>query len=62
MYDDTKEYPADIVLLDTPIHNADDLIDAGLMDLDIGDDTEQTSEVVLLDTIRLDDSELGFLE
>jgi len=61
MDDDTKEYPADLVLLDNPIHDADDLIEAELDDLDVGDDTTETSEVVLLEMVRLDGSDLDFV-
>lgn len=60
MDDDTKEYPVDVILLDSPIHLADDLIEDELDDLDVGDDTEQTSEVVLLDMVRLDSGDLDF--
>jgi hypothetical protein len=61
MDDDTKEYPLDVILLDSPIYDADALIEAELDALDVGDDTEQTSEVVLLDMVRLDGGDLDFV-
>lgn len=61
MDDDTKEYPADLVLLENPIHDADDLIEAELDDLDVGDDTAETSEVVLLEMMRLDGADVDFV-
>lgn len=60
MDDDTKEYPVDVILLDSPIYDADALIEAELDNLEVGDDTEQTSEVVLLDMVRLDSGDLDF--
>jgi hypothetical protein len=45
----------DIVLLDNPVHDADELIESELDENDV-----ETEEVVLLDLLRLDGGDLEF--
>ena len=45
----------DIVMLDNPVHDADELIEAELDENDV-----ETEEVVLLDLLRLDGGDLEF--
>lgn len=45
----------DIVMLDNPVHDADDLIESELDENDVA-----TEEVVLLDLLRLDGGDLEF--
>ena len=45
----------DIVLLDNPVHDADDLIETELDENEV-----ETEEVVLLDLLRLDGGDLEF--
>ncbi len=51
----TLDEDDDIVLLDNPVHDADDLIEDELDESDV-----QTEEVVLLDLLRLDGGDLEF--
>ncbi len=44
----------EVILLDTPVHAADELIEDELDENDV-----ETEQVILLDTIRIDDADLS---
>ena len=53
----TRPYDDNIILLDSPVHDGDELIEA---DAELDEDDVETEQVVLLDTLRL--TEIGDLE
>lgn len=51
-----EEETDDLVLFEQPFIDADDLVEAEVEDLD--DDYQPSEEVILLDTLRLDDDDV----
>ena len=55
MDEDAPDLDDDVILLDNPVHEADELIEAELDENDV-----ETEEVVLLDLHRLDGADVEF--